>query len=243
MNRATMLAAVDDLLTVAKNDDMEYIFFVPKQKSLDEDEIMQSEYDLLGYYVTKHPLESCSTRINDLDKINNLEHMTPNQNVTIGGIITEVKSIVTKKGNPMAFLQVEDLTGRVEVVVFSKTYEQYKNFLNQNALIEISGKLELKEEEKETEEGIELVYIPKILMYKIKPLEKIGKINKLVITLTKNDDLELIEKTISKHPGEIPITLQYSSFEIDLHSGFDHSTKALSGLQETCLLKEIKDEA
>lgn len=242
MNRATMLAAVDDLVDISKKEDQDFVFFVPKERNLEEDEIMQNEYDLLGYFVTKHPLESCSTRVNDLDKIETLPRRPASSSVNIGGLIAECKIITTKKGLEMAFLQVEDLTGRIEVVVFSRTYEKYKHLLKQNALIEIAGKLELKEEEKETEEGIETIYIPKILMYNIKPLEKIGKIERLVISVTKNDDFNLIDKTITEHPGDIPILIEFNNFEIHLNAGYEHSTQALSELQEICMLKAVKNE-
>lgn len=238
MNRATMLSAVDDLVDIAKKEDQDFIFFVPKKPTLREEEIMQSEFDLLGYYVTKHPLDACSTRINDLTKISDLPKHNAESSVSVGGILAEIKHIKTKKGKEMAFLQLEDLTGRVEVVVFPGSYTKCKDMLQSNAIVEVSGKLEL--EESEGPEG-EVIYNPKILMYKIKPLEKIGKINRLVISITKNDNLESINKKLNEYPGDIPVFLEYNNLSIALKEGFAHSTKALTELEKLCMLKEIKE--
>lgn len=241
MDRATMLSAVEDLVDIAKKEEEEFVFFIPKKIPLSEEEIMENEYNLLGYYITKHPLDSCSTRINDLTKIADLPNYEAGKSVTVGGILAEVKCIKTRAGKEMAFIQLEDLTGRTEVVVFPGTFAKIEELLVKNAVVEISGKLELEENEIEEAGEIKTVYNPKILMYKIKPLAKMGKINHLYITVTKRDELDKINKVLNDYPGEIPVSLEYQNFQLDLKKGFAQSTKAISVLEQLCLLKEVKE--
>ena len=66
---------------------------------------------------------------------------------TIAGMITGVKKLVTKSNQMMAFVDLEDLYGTVEIVVFPKTYERYKADIAEDKVVVIKGKLNFKEEE------------------------------------------------------------------------------------------------
>ena len=65
---------------------------------------------------------------------------------TIAGVIDEMRVILTKKGDPMAFLKVSDLTDSIEVIVFPKTFKQFKDILQPNEIYAFNGKLERKED-------------------------------------------------------------------------------------------------
>ena len=68
------------------------------------------------------------------------------QQVSIGGLIVEMKTMMTKKGQMMAFLTLEDLYGRIEVVVFPKTYDDYRRYLKQDQPVVIKGRINYNEE-------------------------------------------------------------------------------------------------
>ena len=67
--------------------------------------------------------------------------------VDVGGILTEVKPKVTKKGDMMAFATLEDMTGQIECLVFPRVYEKYMQLLQEDAAVVISGRISVREEE------------------------------------------------------------------------------------------------
>ncbi|MBQ6949710.1 MAG: hypothetical protein IJN41_08490, partial [Firmicutes bacterium] len=80
--------------------------------------------------------------------------------VTMAGIITNKKTMITKKGSMMAFVQLEDLYGEVEVIVFPNVYEQGKALIREDGIIVVKGTVNFKEEE-----------APKVLANKIYDLQ------------------------------------------------------------------------
>ena len=67
--------------------------------------------------------------------------------VDLGGMLTEVKEKATKKGDYMAFVTLEDMTGQIECLVFPRVYEKYRLMLNAEDAVVISGKISMREEE------------------------------------------------------------------------------------------------
>ena len=67
--------------------------------------------------------------------------------VDLGGILTEVKEKATKKGDYMAFVTLEDMTGQIESLVFPRVFEKYRPLLNEDAAVVISGKISVREDE------------------------------------------------------------------------------------------------
>ncbi|MFH0846244.1 MAG: DNA polymerase III subunit alpha [Patescibacteria group bacterium] len=101
------------------------------------------EKELLGLYISGHPLEKYRKRLENsktnLSKIkkNGLEGMT----TVVAGIIEEVKPILTKKGDKMAFVRLADLNDTLEVVVFPKIYTEFAEFLVEDKCLLIKGKI------------------------------------------------------------------------------------------------------
>ncbi|MEO8065641.1 MAG: DNA polymerase III subunit alpha, partial [Candidatus Doudnabacteria bacterium] len=105
------------------------------------------EKELLGLYVTSHPLAEHAQKLQRLASPIRpmIEAKTPN--ATIGGIITSVKKIVTKKGDPMAFVDIEDTTGAIEVIFFPNLYSQFNNLIAEGNIVLVTGKLSDKDGE------------------------------------------------------------------------------------------------
>lgn len=119
---------------------------------------LSAEKDLLGIYVSGHPLEayedvlkkfvSCTT----LDfpqtdeEIGASGKIRDKQNVVIGGIIDNINTKFTKKNQKMAFLNLEDMNGTVEIIVFPQLYEGTSQFLQENAVVLVSGRADITEE-------------------------------------------------------------------------------------------------
>jgi DNA polymerase-3 subunit alpha len=119
--------------------------FAPKEK-------LQFEKELLGFYVSAHPLkaiEKLAPKLGLDPTPITLNELAENRkgNVHVIVMITEIKKVVTKKGEPMAILQIEDLTGKIEAVVFPKTYDKVNTYLVTDAPVILKGKADAKEEQ------------------------------------------------------------------------------------------------
>ncbi len=106
-----------------------------------EKERLAWERELLGLYISSHPLDRFSTYL--AEQTQPLAQLIPeydSRQMTIGGIISNVRSIITKSGSKMAFVALEDMTGEGEVIVFPNLYEEIGGKLIQDSVVIISGK-------------------------------------------------------------------------------------------------------
>ena len=114
------------------------------------------EKEVLGIYISGHPLEEYqdlwrknitnTTADFALDEELNTTIARDGKPATIGGMITEKKIKYTKNEKVMAFLQVEDLVGSVEVIVFPRDYEKYGSFLSEDNKVFIKGRVSVEED-------------------------------------------------------------------------------------------------
>ncbi len=107
-----------------------------------ERERLQWERELLGLYLSAHPLD----RYDDYfaEQTVALSSLTTDHDkraVVIGGVVSTIRSIVTKSGSKMAFLRIEDKTGEGEVIVFPKLFEELGESLVQDCVVRVSGKV------------------------------------------------------------------------------------------------------
>lgn len=145
---------------------------IPTMPEFDEKEKLQFEKDVIGIYISGHPLQSYIEELkkytsmnayefhekyspkqkdedeeDSFDKPADPEPEQPKQtrkkgrqdNVTLGGIVTDAKILYTKNNQQMAFLSVEDLTGEFDVVVFPKQFEKFRHMLEKDSLLVIKG--------------------------------------------------------------------------------------------------------
>ena len=110
-------------------------------------EKLQWEKELLGVYSISHPLQQIGI---DFKKVTTcscaeLDETYDGKGVTLAGVITNIRTINTKKGDQMAFVQLEDLQGGCEVVFFPKAYAEYKEKLVVDAVVIVKGKAQTRE--------------------------------------------------------------------------------------------------
>ena len=128
-----------------------------------EAELLGWEKELLGLYVTSHPLkgiknilESRALTIRSLQEVvqeiqntrSPFQFSRQRERLCIGGIISSVKKIITKSGKPMLFVGLEDLTDKIEVVIFPSVIEQYAPMLQENKIVFVTGRLDSRNGEK-----------------------------------------------------------------------------------------------
>jgi DNA polymerase III subunit alpha len=120
----------------------------PKVEDYPSQEKLHLEKELLGFYISDHPLKVVkeSARLMAPTNLSDLEECPSDANITAIVLILDIKEIITKKGDRMAILQLEDLTGSAEAVVFPKTYLQVHTHIKKDMRLMIWGKVDRKDE-------------------------------------------------------------------------------------------------
>ena len=115
--------------------------FEPQEK-------LRQEKELLGFYISDHPLKAVQRSARVLAPINLAELGEQPDNLTLSAIVllAGVKPVVTKKGDRMAILQIEDLTGQAEAVVFPKAYERIGHHMVSDRRLMIWGKVDRRDD-------------------------------------------------------------------------------------------------
>lgn len=115
-----------------------------------QSEKLKWEKELLGLYISGHPLDRLKDKLKDkpvnVKKIK--EELTNGFPITIGGMVVSTKPIITKKGDKMAFLTIEDLTGSIEAVVFPSLFKTSPELFEEEKCIALSGKISVRNGEK-----------------------------------------------------------------------------------------------
>ena len=118
------------------------------KQRLSEKERLADEKDLLGSYLANHPLDVLSRYKDDrLTPLSEIDTGRDGQRITIAGMLEAVRVITTKKGEPMAFAQVEDLTGSRELVVFPNTYREAQELLVDSGIKLIEARVQVRNDD------------------------------------------------------------------------------------------------
>lgn len=143
---------------LSEEESAQYKTPLPNVSEYDKEELLNFEREVMGIYVSGHPLEdyegmilkniTAKTVDFELDEETGKTQVHEQQNVIIGGIIADKSVKNTKTGKMMAFLTIEDLYGTVEVIVFPKDYEKYKPLLTDDNKVFIVGRASCSDEEK-----------------------------------------------------------------------------------------------
>ncbi len=113
----------------------------------DKTEYLKWEKELMGLYVSGHPLARYSQYFKKIGTpIKDLKHKSEGSLVKIGAIINSAKKILTKTGRTMVFAEVEDLTGKTEAVVFAKVLDKNPAVWTENNIVIISGKVNFRDQ-------------------------------------------------------------------------------------------------
>ena len=135
---------------------------IPVSNDFDPIEKLNYEAELMGIYVSGHPLNDVKTLMEKLssmdlasvqdipcsgghDNFNNKWNNRDQRDLILSGLITSQKTILTKKGDKMCFAILEDLVGTMELVIFPKIFEQYQEILTSNEAVIIEGYTKLEE--------------------------------------------------------------------------------------------------
>ncbi len=193
---------------VPEEDRKDFEIQLPDVGEYDREMMLAFEKEVLGIYVSGHPLEDyeglwrthISAKVSDffLDEETGAPIVKDGAKVTIGGMITERRIMYTKKNQVMAFVTLEDLTGSVEVIVFPKSYAESSEYLTEDGKVFITGRVQA-DEEKDAKLICEKVTafenVPRKLWVRFKDMETYQK---------KASDLK---KLIQEHGGRDKVIL------------------------------------
>jgi DNA polymerase-3 subunit alpha len=159
-NRASLLAALDRIVAISSNhfraaDAGQMSLFgastgiveeitLPEVKDVDKREMLNWERELIGLYISDHPLNEYQATLAKIVSYfsGQLSESHHEEKVRMAGLITGVRPYTTKTGKPMGFAQMEDIQGTVELVLFPKTWEAAREKLTVGQIVIIEGKLD-----------------------------------------------------------------------------------------------------
>ncbi|HWQ79240.1 MAG TPA: DNA polymerase III subunit alpha [Anaerovoracaceae bacterium] len=184
---------------------------LPDLANFSKDLLMAMEKEMLGVYLTGHPLSDYAEKIEKISTVTSEDLSRAEADggvqdgmvVTMAGMVSSKKTLITKKNKMMAFVQLEDLYGTTEVVVFPNVYEAALGLLSNDKVVAVRGTVNFKEEEE-----------PKLLADKIFDINDFngGSVSGTVrITIPKDFDeagtLAKIREIIMEHKGDTPVVI------------------------------------
>lgn len=205
--------AVTPQLSLNKADDL----YTPQQQ-------LVWERELLGIYLTRHPLESFESILKgQTTPLSELVNNGEGGVLRVGGSITEIREIVTRTGSKMAFVKLADMNGEVEVVVFPKIYKNTESVWQRDQVVIISGKLgsgrgaNMGSEIKVLADEVTVItqddaeaYTPSNKAAFSKPSEKTAAKKRLYIRLQDSDDQPLLltlKEKLDDYKGDTDVVL------------------------------------
>jgi len=183
---------------------------IPNIPEWPEHQLLSHEKQMLGFYITKHPLARYEKMLSNYSTCfaTELVNFKDGDEIFLGGIINKARFTVTKKsGEKMAIVRLEDLKGVVEVLVFPSTFQKVGALVKEDAIVFFKGRISLREEE------------PKLIASDIIPIDDM----KSKYTKSVNIDLfsaglekrilDSLKSVLSNYPGGIPVYLNFSTPE------------------------------
>ncbi|MDU1054220.1 DNA polymerase III subunit alpha [Clostridium baratii] len=233
----------------------------PNIKEFTKKHLLSMEKEMTGVYLSGHPLDEykkslemqTTTSISTINKVHkaledNISKGLPideivnqmpikdNEQVILGGILTEVKQKVTRNNTIMAFLKLEDLDGEIEVIVFPRTLDRIRESIAEDALVTIKGRINIKEDEP-----------PKLICEKIDGLEKVDS-NKVYIRVNDNEEAKRINHYIKtdlvEYKGDSAVYIfnakDKKSYRLARETWLNLDTDIISVLKENCGEENVK---
>lgn len=183
---------------------------IPDIPEWPENQLLAYEKEMLGFYVTKHPLTNYEGLLKKLSSCptQKLAGRRDGDEIAIGGILSKVKFTVTKRtGEKMAIATLEDLEGTVEILFFPSCYQKSAMYIKKDRFVYLKGRLNLREEE------------PKIIANDVVDLEeapyKLSKLMTVAIndSVAQKETFESLKRILRQYQGAIPVYIAFTTKE------------------------------
>jgi DNA polymerase-3 subunit alpha len=165
-------------------------------------ELLKLEKETLGLYVSEHPLHAMRDQLRRKTdcSLNELERRRDGEVVTVGGIVSHVKQLTTKKGDLMVFLKVDDVTGGSEVVVFHSLYATTRELCVTDRILIVKGRIDHKEGE------------TKLIALELAPFEAVQERRDVTFKIDARQQpagiVQELRRLVRDFPGESPVYLR-----------------------------------
>lgn len=167
----------------------------------EKNELLRLEKEVLGLYVSEHPLSGIRDQLRRKTdaSIAELERRRDGEVLTVGGIVSAIKHMTTKRGDQMVFMRLDDVTGGTECVVFNSTYDKARELCIVDRILIVKGRVDHKEGE------TKLIAL-EVSAFDAVPDKKEVRLNVDATKLPAGfiDELRLL---INDFPGEAPVYL------------------------------------
>ncbi len=176
-----------------------------KFREFSKKELLNFEKEMLGLYISGHPLFEYEDSLSKLTPIEALDGLEDKTSIAVGGIVSRMKIIYTKKDQQMCFMDLEDVTDSIEVIVFPSILTRYREIVSEDKIVKIKGKLDKKEDQLKiiANEFEELEKDKKL--YKSQNELISEKIGRIVFTVKKSDMsrsfINQFYDVLKKYPG------------------------------------------
>src|SRR5256885_8411282 len=173
----------------------------------EKNELLRLEKETLGLYVSEHPLYAIRDQLRRKTdcSLAELERRRDGEIVTVGGIVGAVKQLTTKKGEPMVFLRLDDVTGGAETVVFNSVYAAARELLVTDAILVVKARVDHKEGE------------TKLIALEVTPFEATPERTEVRLRLdARRAGAGLVRElagVVREYPGELPVVLAIDTSE------------------------------
>lgn len=179
---------------------------------------LAQEKEMLGFYITGHPLNEYTELVKRYTTaISDLGEITEGRKATIAGVVISQRKTVTKAGDTMAFVQLEDLIDTVEVVVFSRVYQESSFLLNSDQPLFITGRVNhqddvvkiIAETIKTAQEFSETKQNAAPTVSELQPAVKTVSYERLFIKIMPETSglIEQLQQMLLEYPGGLPVQL------------------------------------
>ena len=171
-------------------------------EEFEKGDLLRLEKEVLGLYVSEHPLHSIRDQLRRKTDcaLADVERRRDGEVVIVGGIVSALKHLTTKKGEPMVFMRLDDVTGGAEVVVFNSVYAQSRELCTLDRILVVKGRVDHKQEGE-----------TKLLAMEVAPFEAVAERKEITIKIDARRaragvvrDLALLVKDF---PGESRVNL------------------------------------
>ena len=203
----------------------------PNIKEFSKDTILKNEKNIAGIYLSGHPLDDYIDKYDSFnftsdmfDDLNNEdenvededygeninmevdERVKDNQSVICGGRIAEISKKLTKTGN-MCFVKIEDIYGTFETIVFPKFFNKFKDFLEEDNMVTIKGKVSIRQG------NTPVILVENVIPWQKKEVENNFNDKKIYLRFdTKNIDIyQKVKNIVSSYPGENQVIIKCNS--------------------------------
>ncbi|UCD55813.1 MAG: DNA polymerase III subunit alpha [Candidatus Omnitrophota bacterium] len=179
---------------------------IPDIPEWPENQFLSYEKDMLGFYITKHPLARFEKLLKNYSSypIASLGTLRDGEEVRLGGIISKAKITTTRRTKEkMAIVNLEDLTATVETLIFPRVFQKFSSLVRVDSMVFITGRINLREQD------------AKLIAEEIIPLEDVkAKFTKAVLIRLSTPGLDRplldsLKNVLSRHRGKVPVLLNF----------------------------------